>query len=446
MGPVASADATLRVGGALLQAVAFAAMLLLLWRLLMPTPARDELLRVDADGRLSTSLAATLQSAPDTLDVRMDGAPDARARAELRAVRGSGRTLRLATDVPLAPLAASAEAEWRLGGGTRVALLGADSVSAVVSDAAGAIDSTSLTAQGVHTRSGPVQGPLRVKTAAAGASVAPLGAGRPAIARVLVLGDATWESRFLLAALEEAGWPVDAGLSVSPTVQVTQGVAAAPSRSRHSIVVVLPGASASALAALPAFVRGGGGLVIVGAAARSRSLADLRAGAPGNTMGGEVGAEASPDARRGLDLVPVNTLANGGVPLESRQGRIAIAARRVGAGRVVQVGYENSWLWRMAGNDDAPVAHRRWWTSILSGVVPRTAPVAAFTLDPAHDTLDAAPIAALARDLGQPVVRTMRADTDVRSLAEFVDTRWLLAFTVLSLVASWTLRRWRGLA
>ena len=144
--------------------------------------------------------------------------------------------------------------------------------------------------------------------------------------------------------------------------------------------------------------------------------------------------------------MPIAALAAAAVALESRDGKVAVAARRVGAGRVIQVGYDNSWLWRMAGNDDAPVAHRRWWTALLSSVVPMAAPVSRVVLDPSHDTLDAAPIAALARDFGLPAVRVQSAGVNSRSFVEYLDPRWLLALALLSLVASWTLRRFRGLA
>ena len=354
--------------------------------------------------------------------------------------------LRLSTETPLAPAAATVDEEWRQAGGARVLIVGGDSVAAAVSDAAGAIDSTPLSKSGVASRIGSAQGVLRVGTRTSTAAVSALTAFVPAVARVLVLGDATWESRFLIATLEEAGWPVDASVSLSPKVRITQGATSGPSRRWHSVVVVLPGAASSAIASLPAFVRSGGGLVIVGSAARIGALASLRAGTPGMTVNGKVGAEASDSARHGLELVPITSLAAGAISLESRDGKIAVAARRVGAGRVVQVGYDNSWLWRMAGNDDAPVAHRRWWTAILSGVVPMAAPVSRVVLDPAHDTLDAAPIAALARDLGLPTVTAQRAAISSRSFIEYVDIRWLLALAVLALAASWTLRRWRGLA
>ncbi len=436
----------LRLIGGVLHAIGLVCVTLLLWRLLTPASARHDAAQVSADGHLDLALASALRTAPDTLDVVLRGVPDARARAQLRALRGSGRVLRLSADAPLTAVAATVDEEWRQSGGAHVQIVGRDSISAALSDAAGRIDSAALTSRGVSSRTGPVRGVLRVGVHTATASVSPLGAASPEIARVLVLGDATWESRFVVTALEEAGWPVDVAVSLSPKVRITQGISTMPARSRHSIVVVLPGALSSAIAALPAFVRSGGGLVIVGTAARIGGLAGLRAGTPGSTVAGEVGAEASDDARHGLDLIPIAALAAGAVALESRDGKVAVAARRVGAGRVIQVGYDNSWLWRMAGNDDAPVAHRRWWTALLSGVVPMAAPVSRVVLDPSHDTLEAAPLAALASDLGLPAVRVQSAGVNSRSFVEYLDPRWLLALALLSLVASWTLRRFRGLA
>lgn len=442
----ATVASALRMMGAVLHAFAFVCMALLLWRLITPVRAQREVVRVSADGRLDLSLADALRSAPDTLDVQMIAAPDARARAVMRTLRGSGRVLRVRVDAPLPPVAVSVEDAYPLAGGSRIQIVGADAVRAAVADAAGLIDSATLARAGTRTRSGPVQGDIRVGTHDAQAAVSPLSAGAPIAARVLVIGGATWESRFLIATLEEAGWLVDASVTVSPKVTVTQGTTRRPSRNRHSIVVVLPGGSAAALASLPSFVRGGGGLVIVGEAARSARLASLRPGVPGAIIAGEAGAETSADARRGLDLVSMTALSEGSVTLESRDGNAAVVARRIGAGRVVQVGYDNSWLWRMAGNDDAPVAHRRWWTAILAGVVPLRAPASRLVRDPAHDTLDAAPIAAIARDIGMPEVRTARVMSVSPSLASQLDVRWLLALALVSLVASWTLRRWRGLA
>ena len=448
---VASTQGAVRVAGAVLHAIGLVCMLLLAWRLLAPRAAQNTLVQVGARGVMDVSVASLLRAGSDSIGVTLRAPPDARTRAVLRAIRGSGRIVALTASSALTPVAVTVEEEWRASGGTRVQVVASGPAPVAVSDAAGLVDTMRVDTAGMRVRSGPVQGALRVDLPATHAAAAVLGAGVPDAARVLVAGAVSWESRFLVAALEEAGWPVDASIVLSPKVTIAQGAVRTPSRSRHAIVVVLPGAPSSVAAALPQFVRAGGGVIIVGEAARLASLASIRAGAPGVTVTGEVGAEQSAEPRHGLDLVPITSLADGSVSLEARDGRIAIAARRVGAGRVVQVGYENSWLWRMAGDDDAPVAHRRWWSSLLSGIVPLAAPVSRSPADVEHDTLDAAPVAELAGALGLPVMRAeplaaMKRQTIGASVLQLLEVRWLFAVIVLSLVASWTLRRWRGLA
>src|SRR6185295_4916066 len=57
--------------------------------------------------------------------------------------------------------------------------------------------------------------------------------------RLLVLGAVEWESKFVIAALEEAGWSVDAYLSLSPKGDVTSGVMPVIDTARYSTVVAL---------------------------------------------------------------------------------------------------------------------------------------------------------------------------------------------------------------
>ncbi len=439
----ASTAQVLRAVGAVLHGIGVTCMVLMAWRLFTPVAHRPVSAGIAANGALDVSVGTLLRSRRDTIDVTMNAVPDARARAMLRAVRGSGHVLRVTAPRALSALAVAAEEEWRASGGTRLQVVAGDTARRAAQDAAGLIDSIAIDGTGLRTRSGPLAGALRIGAAA----VAPLASSAPSEARVLVLGNATWESRFLVAALEEAGWPVDVAVSLSPKVTIGQGATRQPSRNRHAIVVLLPGAPSSAIAALPAFVRAGGGVVIVGEAARSAGVAAIRAGAPGSSLRGEAGAEASDEPRHGLDLVPIATLAAGSVALEMRDGRVAIAARRFGAGRVLQVGYDNSWLWRMAGDDESPVAHRRWWSALLSGMVAQRAPVSRVLITAETDTLDAAPVAALARDLGLPTVGGATVlSASSPSLVAALDLRWLLSIALLSLVSSWILRRWRGLA
>ena len=86
------------------------------------------------------------------------------------------------------------------------------------------------------------------------------------------------------------------------------------------------------------------------------------------------------------------------IVLEKRGARVAVAARRAGSGRVIQVGYEDSWRWRMSGTGDAVEDYRNWISSVVSSAAygPRVAR--------SHsENSDAAPLAGLYSALGSPL-------------------------------------------
>jgi hypothetical protein len=62
-------------------------------------------------------------------------------------------------------------------------------------------------------------------------------------------------------------------------------------------------------------------------------------------------------------------------------------------GRVLAIGYDESWRWRMLGGSGGLAAHRRWWSSAAGSVAP--AREAAVT-----SSGDAAPLASLISALG----------------------------------------------
>jgi len=156
--------------------------------------------------------------------------------------------------------------------------------------------------------------------------------------KVLVIGAAGWESKFTAAALEEEGWKVDVLARVAPAVEITSGAAASIDTSRYSAVIALDATAEPYAARLTEFVRSGGGLIVAPGAATSSAVAPLRA----------VGPEA--------------------VVLEKRGAAPTVAARRFGAGRLLQIGYEDTWRARMTGGDSAVTKHRRLWTRLVSDV------------------------------------------------------------------------------
>ncbi|HEY0970737.1 MAG TPA: hypothetical protein VGE02_07165, partial [Gemmatimonadales bacterium] len=146
---------------------------------------------------------------------------------------------------------------------------------------------------------------------------------------------------------------------------------------------------------------------------------------------------ASDEPRRGLPLRPVAVRADA-VPLETRGGSVAVAARRVGAGRVVQLGYDETWRWRMAGAEGAPAAHRAWWSGLVAAAAyaPRGSDAAA--------VLDDAPVARLIAALGAPSAELADGATEGRGAVERGAPAWIFPLVAIILLAEWASRRLRG--
>src|SRR5207244_4518938 len=132
---------------------------------------------------------------------------------------------------------------------------------------------------------------------------------------------------------------------------------------------------------------------------------------------------------------PVTDLKRDAVALERRTGGVTIAARRVGAGRVLQVGYDDSWRWRMAGSPGSENAHREWWARLVSSVA--YAPGAAAPVTAADRS---APLARLVDALGP--ARSIPGGLSGRAP---LDRRILMILMMILLSAEWASRRLRGL-
>src|SRR5690606_7327099 len=189
------------------------------------------------------------------------------------------------------------------------------------------------------------------------------------LGRLLVLGAAGWETKFVIAALEERGWRVDAEVRVSPQTTVRQGSVTAIDTSRYSAVLVLHPAAAAHADRLAGYVRSGGGLVLWSPAVEAGRLAAL---APGRSRGEVMEDDGRPPSdsapREALSIAPITGLVPDAVVLERRGEHVTLAARRLGAGRVVESGYVNTWRWRMAGGEVAPEQHRTWLAGLVASV------------------------------------------------------------------------------
>ncbi|MFN0097578.1 MAG: hypothetical protein ACKVS7_02810 [Gemmatimonadaceae bacterium] len=386
--------------------------------------------------------------------VTVEGGLTTARRDSLAALAAAGDSVTWSGRV--AAVIASAEAVREPSGATRFFIV-ADT-STALGDSLGLIDSLGA-GIGTLTTDG-IRGRFAANSVGTAASVA--APSVPALGRVLVLGRVGWESKFTIAALEEAGWLVDARLRLSDTITVEQGRATTPNVGTHAAVVVLDsllGAAATTNAAassITRFVRAGGGLVLSGDAVRPRALAALTAARVTGLESGEPSALEEGEPLHALPFHALGGLTSDAVVLETRDDVPAVVARRVAAGRVIQSGYAETWRWRMQGETGSAEAHRAHWSRLVGTAAPTQAfveraagqaspasPVSPATsiADLAYLAADPAPFASLVDALGpaQPAASTTDPPRDPLP-------PWLGALALLLLVAEWASRRARGAA
>jgi hypothetical protein len=381
------------------------------------------------------AVLSNLRFPGDTILVVTDTALDPVYRDWLAAERVAGRGVRWGGSVPAT--AVSVEPLADPAGGFRVLVAAPDSAVVSVADSLGALDS-------VVARRGGAQ--LTVPRLVGGATgtagrQSALGYRTDSLAarRIVVFGAPSWETKFVIAVLEERGWQVDARVPLSPDTAMVQGPTGRLDTNRVAAVVALDRSAAGQSARIEAFVRSGGGLVLGPDAAADPRFSRVRAGSAGTRQPAPVLEVEAREPRRALALVPVVRLAEGAVPLERRDAAVAVAARRVGAGRVAQLGYEDTWRWRMAGPDGSVEAHRLWWSAVVASVAYRPS-VRIPRPDSPHD----APLARMVARLGpgDSLLEVPASDEsdEPKSRPEW----WILAIGLAALVSEWASRRLRG--
>src|SRR5438045_3179547 len=321
---------------------------------------------------------SVLATAPKSIHLQIDNVPTPVERALLGALAGSGSAVTWTGD--LMPLMVDAQPIVAPTGGTKVLVAGRRGSPIVVGDEVGLVDTLRPQSLGAAVTLGPASDRI---TASADGSVATVTQRDSVILRrVLVIGTASWESKFVVAALEEEGWKVDALIRVAPNVDVSQGQAASIDTARYSAVIALDAAASPYADRITEFVRNGGGLVLEPSAATLDAFSALRAGSVARApSAGDVSQASVPVNLASLPLNPITSLRDDAIPLETRGAAVTRAARRVRGGRVLQLGYDETWRWRMAGGDAGLRDHRQWWTRQVSSVaygprIPR-APAAA---------------------------------------------------------------------
>jgi hypothetical protein len=369
-------------------------------------------------------------SSPERVHVALEHPPAGRERDWLAALAGAGTGVTW-SGPKLVPTAVAIEPRADPARGADVSVAAPEGATVVLSDTLGVLDS----ARG--TRTG-VRGYLPKPRSAVDAVVGPVDARAARhdsleLKRLFVVGEAGWEGKFTVAALEERGWAVDAHLTVSPKGDVHQGRLAALDTAHYSAVLALDTTAARYAERIASFVKQGGGLVLWSSAARARGLAAIAPGMPGAIVEDE--GDTPPDSapRSVLELAPITSLAPDAVVLERRGAAVTLAARRVGPGRVVETGYTNSWRWRTAGGSDAPERHRDWIAGLVAGVA--YAPHHPLAAPPS----DAAPLASLVDRLGP--ASTIET---VASIDPAVVARWVFGFLCAALLLEWASRRLRG--
>lgn len=352
--------------------------------------------------------------------------PSAAERAWLRALRRVGANVSW-TDGNLPHIVVATEplADPRGTSELRVVHAGADSLH--LADDAGMIATFATSRGAAAVRLPWYAGTLQVH--GAGRTAASTRAPADALfGGALVLGAADWESKYIIASLEERGWKVDARLEVAPDVARTQGETT-PDTARHAVVIVTASVPAATAQAIRLFVESGGGLIVTGGAAPQPELQSLL---PARTGGRRASTGPSSPAYRRL-----TNLTGGSTALLVEDGDTIVAARVVGNGRVLQIGYEETWRWRLAPTETTP-DHEAWWARTLATAA-RVRWAFAERRN-AHATLvDPAPYAALVDALGPPASESAHATGECSAWLPL-----LFGLCVTALVAEWAMRRAKG--
>ncbi|SRR5579883_270308 len=424
----------------LLRLVAIAALLASVW-LAWPRTGRDAAggtwaLPLDQRARSAALRRWTTGPAPNAVDALVRDLPGGVDRDWLAALAGTGTrvTWRVAGTAPLADAAMVVEPLPDPSGVVRVGVAAPAGAAVVVRDATGPIGAVArVSGVGAVFRGRTVGGMLDATVAGV---VARVGPGDSLVLRpLLVAGPAGWETKFLVRALEEDGWAVDTRLTVAPRAVVGQGAAPVLDTARYAAVIVVDRPATLDAAALGRYARSGGGVILVGEA--PSAFPDVAVGPLGPRLPGRRVIPAS-DPRGALAADPIAGLRRGATATDRRGegGLVTGAVRRLGGGRVLQIGYEDSWRWRLAGGDSGMAAHRRWWASQVSGVAYAPALPRALSSD-----RDPAPLASWIARFGAPAAVPI-AGTRRPPVQPFAS--WLFAVAIAAIAVEIASRRLRG--
>ncbi len=372
-------------------------------------------------------------TAPERIAARLDSTPSPLERDWLAALNSAGSVVTWSGNLPAAGIAVRPVASPR--GGFIVHAAAPERARVRITDDIGALDTANARGGGARF---VIPSSAGIIEARVGGTIARArDADSVVIKRVLVFGNAGWESKFVVAAFEEDGWKVDAHMRVAPGVNVTQGSISPIDTSRYSAVIALDASAAPYATDIVRFVSSGGGVVLSGTAASIDGFSGIRAGGAGRLTGGTVlASEPRAITLLSVPLVPVVALKADALVLDRRDGAITTAVRRHVAGRVLQQGYVDTWRWRMSGDDASLAGHRAWWTRSVAGVA-----YAPHFARPSQERREEAPMAALVAALGESVAP---ASMSLGTAAGSISMWWLFGVLSMTLLGEWASRRLRG--
>lgn len=427
--------------------VAIAALAALLWRTWGAPASTQRPVVTTGTSALRPALARATRATIGEVDLVLDSLPGAGDRDWARAVARAGTRVRWrdgSTPRVGAPnggrgiaLATALEPLADPSGRVRLVAVGTPGTSLAIDDGAGSVDSSDFPPTGTRVFDATLDGAVGAR---ASRSVATTARRDSLVLRpVLVIANAGWEGKFVTAALEEAGWRVDARFAVAPRVSVRQGSEVPIDTAHYAAVVVVDASAAPYASPIVRFVREGGGAVIAGEGVALPAFGAILPARSAGRVAPTLGAVAGDSPRRGLDGIALTASRNGALVLDRTGGRPRAVAARIGIARVLALGYEDTWRWRMEGGADAPRLHREWWSAMVGSVVRApTVPVAA------PSAVDEMPYAALVDALGAP---EGAGAWDAAGVTLGNDWWEPLLFALLlgGLLAEWASRRLRGI-
>ena len=257
----------------------------LIWVLEQAAAGRPANVRERAN---TSTLAGTLVrwstvEAPSAVNADLDSAPPPVSRDWLAALPGAGtRVSWHARSLLAIALVASPVADP--AGITRLRVAAPPAARVILRDEAGVLDTVLVGARGgASILAREVRG--EVDAVAPRASARATTPGVFSLRRVLVLGQVGWESRFVVDALEERGWHVDAELGLAPGSEMRQGTASPIDTARYAAVIITDSSAAN-------FGWPGGRVRSLGRRAGARGIGRGDSGAPGACAGNDRGVRA----------------------------------------------------------------------------------------------------------------------------------------------------------